>query len=288
MLRSRVATIVCSFVLICCAAVRAGTPVNVVLLGGQSNMDGWAYTANLPANLQQPQNDVLFYRNAATPTLQALAPASLNGQCFGPEITFGRAIADAKPTEKFAIIKHAVGGTSLGNANGLANSWYPSGGQKYADFKSTVNSGLTALTNAGYTPHVVGMLWLQGENDSALLADANAYQQNLTNLIGDVRANYGANLPFIIGGIGSDGQTSMPYRNTVQSAFSSVAGTLSNVRYFSNDDLNPNRELHFNGIQMQTIGTRFAAELRSVPEPSSMITLGTAALLLFRRPRRRI
>ena len=49
---------------------------------------------------------------------------------------------------------------------------------------------LSALSAAGHTYEVVGMIWMQGESDSTS-AYANAYQQNLTDLIAQVRSRYG-------------------------------------------------------------------------------------------------
>ncbi len=76
------------------------TTVRIYLLGGQSNADGRASTAELPTsptNLQQPQADVdFFYKvQGGTATLTTLRPGLSETSGFGPEITLGRSLADS-------------------------------------------------------------------------------------------------------------------------------------------------------------------------------------------------
>jgi len=145
---------------------RAADPVKVFLPGGQSNLDGRAATSGLPAELQVPQDEALFfYRGNAS--LTALRPGS--GADCGPEITFGRIIADTFPDDDFALIKHAVGGTNL------TADWDPVTGGTYSAFRTTVSNGLAAWTNAGHDYQIVGMLWTQGERDAKLLGHVGAF-----------------------------------------------------------------------------------------------------------------
>jgi len=174
-----------------------GAPVKVFLLGGQSNMSGRACSSELPTspvNLQQPQPDALLFNgyNGWLPIdhLVPLQPGS--GEDFGPEVTFGRAMADARPEETFALIKWARGGTDL------ASDWNPAGGLSYQRFRTTVTRGLRALADAGYTPEVVGMLWMQGETEGHDAAAAAVYGSYLAAFIADIRGRYGAKLPFLI------------------------------------------------------------------------------------------
>ena len=183
----------------------SANPVKVILLGGQSNAVGQGNNAGLPTspvNLQLPQDDILFYYTGGT-GLTTLRPGSggepvTTGNKFGVEVTFGREIADADPSVTYAIIKHAESGTAL------YNDWAPGTGSSYAGFRSTVDAGLAALQNAGYTTEIVGMLWHQGESDALEEQEAN-YENNLTAFIADIRSRYGANLPFFIGEIRRNG-----------------------------------------------------------------------------------
>ncbi len=158
--------------------------VKVILLGGQSNMYGNScLTSELPAVLQAPQADVLYYPGSLT----TLSP-SYGGE-FGPEVTFGRSIADEFPSETFCLIKYATNGSSL------LVSWNPDTGGSYTGFRNRVQSGLAALTAAGHTYEIAGMLWTQGEAEASNGTTTPVYQSALNEFIADVRTRYGPNLP---------------------------------------------------------------------------------------------
>ncbi len=129
----------------------AAATVEVFLLGGQSNAVGRALSSGLPTELQQPQTDVDFYfRSTGTHTwedqLIDLKPGSSDGSQtnqFGPEITFGRDMADYYadvPDTSVAIIKYAHGGTRL------YDQWAagPPPGPYYATFQDTVTDGMAS------------------------------------------------------------------------------------------------------------------------------------------------
>lgn len=71
-------------------------------------------------------------------------------------------------------------------------------------FQQTVASGLAALANK-YPNAVIeikGMIWHQGESDIDGTHEYQ-YEANLTAFIADIRATFGANLPFVIGRLSS-------------------------------------------------------------------------------------
>ena len=127
------------------SATRAADPipVKVFLLAGQSNMAGRAATSGLPTspvNLQLPQDDVLFYYGSSLTTLR---PGS--GSDFGPEVTFGRTVADYLPSDNVALIKYGDSGTSL------HVDWDPTGSSNtsYDNFRNKVTGGMAAPWPAG-------------------------------------------------------------------------------------------------------------------------------------------
>lgn len=250
--------------------------LRVYLLGGQSNADGRALTSGLPTapvNLQQPQNDVLFFYKVegGSATLTTLRPGLSETSQFGPEITLGRRLADLwsfEPDTRVAIIKYANGGTNLEihwKAGGTATT--TGDGLEYVTFQQTVSQGLAALTTAypAATLRLEGMLWMQGESD-AVNSYGATYQANLTNFITDVRATYGAGLPFIIGRL-SAGQTSLydtpaeaTQFNLVRDAQTAVAAAVPRVSLIDTDSFGMNGDfLHFNASGQQAIGNDFAA-----------------------------
>ncbi len=266
------------------SALTEGNTVKVILLGGQSNMDGRAPGSGLPTspvNLQQEQTDVLFYQGNASGgsylpgnTLIYLAPGSgsksPSAPTFGPEVTFGRAIADACPHEQFALIKYGLGGSKL------ATDWNPATGAAYAAFRNTVAGGLAALTNAGYDYEIVGMLWMQGESDSTTTY-ANAYQANLTAFIADIRSRYGQDIPFVIGETWrNEGDSSHPgtLGDIVSGAQQSVANADDHVGFVSTRTFNFQDEFHLNASGQMNLGSGMADYLIS----NNLLSVSTSTL----------
>jgi arylsulfatase A-like enzyme/methionine-rich copper-binding protein CopC len=246
----------------------------VYLLGGQSNGNGRADAAQLTAPLSAVQTDVRLYylnnqdENSVLPEEQwiDLAPGSGHGTTlyyateFGPEVSFGRAMADAKPTENIAIIKYTHGGTNL-------YSQWSASGDKYATFVTTVQAALAALTTAGDTYELRGMLWQQGEADTGGTA-ADNYQSNLTDLIARVRTdlNGGAAFPFVIGSL-SDSQYSNittagsgPYK--VRQAQEAVAAADATVGIVLTDGFGIQSDgIHFDHNGQVALGQGHAARM---------------------------
>jgi hypothetical protein len=269
-------------------------PIQVFLLGGQSNMDGRAPASGLPTspvNLQQPQPDVLFYhsdqggRSSATADrLILLQPGTAEfgpggRPAFGPEITFGRKMADDFPDQIFALIKSANGGTSL------ASNWNPFWGGEYTKFKETVANGIAELVDAGYTPEIAGMLWMQGEADARVAYNAYAYRKNLRSFIREIRIEYtDSALPFLIGEVFTNA-----YGETISSAQAAVAAADANVGFITTRDLSFQDNVHFDPNGQIELGRRFASAYQQiVPEPATLplVAIGCAFMAGLRRSRR--
>lgn len=276
--------------------------INVFLIGGQSNADGRATVSSLPSNLQSPQNDVPFYygiSNSKSADIRkseftTLRPGLSNTSQFGPEVTFGRTMADyyAARGESIALIKYANGGTNL------AVNWHAGGtattagdGAIYQNFQSIVTSGLVALraANPDATLQIAGMIWMQGESDSNALSAQ--YQANLTAFINDIRLTYGTDLPFVIGqlstnqtGTNADAGGTSENRNTVRAAQAAVASALPHAALVTTGTFGLNADnLHFSAARQQALGSAFATQMQTlvaVPEPSTT-SMAASALLLF-------
>jgi lysophospholipase L1-like esterase len=275
--------------------------INVFLIGGQSNADGRATVSGLPSNLQTPQNDVPFYYGISNSRATAirksefttLRPGLSNTSQFGPEVTFGRSMADyyAAKGGSIALIKYANGGTNLAvdwHAGGTATT--TGDGAIYQNFQSIVTSGLAALqaANPEATLQIAGMIWMQGESDSNVLSAQ--YQTNLTAFINDIRLTYGADLPFVIGqlstnqtGTNADAGGTTQNRNTVRAAQAAVASTLPHAALVTSGTFGLNADnLHFSAAGQQALGNAFATQMQSlvaVPEPSTT-SMAASALLL--------
>ncbi|MCH7228481.1 sialate O-acetylesterase [Haloferula sp. A504] len=228
--------------------------LKVFLLAGQSNMVGQASASGLPAELQAPQTDVLFYdrTGTTTPVLGSLQPR-ING--FGPEITFGRDLAATLPSENFALIKYAQGGTTL------YSSWDPTREANYAVFRQTVTDGLAALTAAGHTYEIVGMLWTQGESDGMDDRTAAQYEADLVEFVGDVRSRYGADLPFFLSRLSVDQTRLTPTQlSGIRTAQENFAASDAHSYLIDTDgfEVSGGDNLHFTAQGTMDLGSAFA------------------------------
>jgi hypothetical protein len=263
--------------------------IKIYLQGGQSNADGRAPTNGLSATLRSPQPDVAYYYyiyntaangDGSLGMLTTLRPGGsqgvgVTGPAFGPELTFGRTLADyhaltngvSTNTVMVAIIKYARGGTSLASNNVSVSYWAAGGssttngdGPEYITFQKVVAAGLSRLAAVypGATLEMDGMIWVQGETDIDLSsgqtgktpnpAVASAYGTNLMHFINDVRLTYatngpyGTNLPFFLSRI-STNQTAFslpsnpafPYFLMVRSNQALAAASLTNVFMIDTD-----------------------------------------------------
>ncbi len=125
---------------------------------------------------------------------------------FGPELQFGHVVGDAID-EPVLLVKTAWGGKSL------FKDFRPpsSGGETGPYYRRMIDDVRTALDRAddeipalkGRTPELAGFVWYHGWNDGCEPDTAvPAYEQNLVNLICDIRREFNApQLPVVIGEI---------------------------------------------------------------------------------------
>lgn len=286
--------------------------IKVYLQAGQSNSDGRALTNGLPLNLFNPQNDVLFYYyltggaangDGSLGTLTTLRPGASalgGGATFGPELAFGRSLADyyavsngvSTSTVAIAIIKYAHGGTSL-SANWMANgnSSTNGDGPDYVIFQQVASAGMARLAAAypGAVLELDGMIWVQGESDiDAGSSTSTAYGTNLARLINDVRLTfatnqpYGAGLPFFFSRISANqtvysnpADADYPNYLLLRAGQTSASTNLSGVFLLDTDAARfstatpwSSPGLHFDTQGQQSLGAAFGqAVVQALPPP---------------------
>lgn len=266
--------------LLLCSPVSAG-PISVYFLAGQSNASGFASADGLPPGLAN-QTDVLYRPTSGLlTTLQPVAGK------IGPEITLGRALADAS-TEPVAIVKYAIGSTDL-------QDWAPNTGQRYLALMTRIDSTMGALKKLGYQPKLRGGFWMQGEEDALSPTLASAYGDSLDLLLASFRMRFGHELPLAVGRINAPYR---PYRDEVREAQDAAADVLTTV--WNTDDLPLMDRVHYSQEGQLRLGRRFAASAigwryasqrmggtRVVPEPSSLALAAVVGIgLAFVRWRR--
>jgi iduronate 2-sulfatase len=243
----------------------------VFLVAGQSNCDGRGKASELTGPLAKwakPQGDVLIAYSCSKlrgPVLTSGGfeplrpgwsvapgkgkPTKLPGGTFGPEVSFGRAMADRLTGKRVALVKFAEGGTSL------ARDWNPDVKDRlYPAFLAFVKKSLKQLTDAGHTYAIRGMIWHQGEGDAKLTA--GEYQTRLTAFITRVRTDLGTpGLPFGVGEVYDNGK-----RDRVRAAQKAVAAKVRGVFFVPADGLKTfDGGTHFDAASQVELGERFAA-----------------------------
>ncbi len=143
-----------------------------------------------------------------------LGRTSDSREYFGPELGMAEAMSDyynAESGKTAAIIKYAAGGTSLLNNFDGENA--PEGNWVSPSYQETLTSGVTSLTGGlyrnliaeaekrigelkamGYTVHIKGLYWMQGESDIGRVINGgiqNEYKNAFKFFVSDVRADLG-------------------------------------------------------------------------------------------------
>jgi hypothetical protein len=178
---------------------------------------------------------------------------------FGPELGFGHRLHQLFPKDDIYLIKSAYGGTNL------AQQWNPNPktmGPRYKQFHERVYAALANLKKAGRKPKIVGMIWMQGEDDSTSLPMAKDYEKNLKNLIATVRAEFKApEMKFVIGRITDMGKLWAATPDSirlVRTAQEKVPAMVGNAAWFNTDDLQWAYYGHYGTKGQIELGIRFA------------------------------
>lgn len=280
--------------LICVSAslVSRADVFDVYIAAGQSNMDGRGFRNELTGPLaiyNAPQGDtLLWYTNpgesdgsnayiaedwitlAPGYSVQPGYSGSLPSTRFGPDVSFGRDMDASTSSRRIAIIKVTRGSTSL------EGDWDPSDdingpkGHMYEGFEEAIPEALLALQafgGGGHSFEIRGMIWHQGEADSAspISATTEQYQANLTEFIETVREDLGyENLPFLIGDLERHPTLSNRDRTAVRNAQIAVVGAMDFVEFVDSIGIPvQNDENHFTTAGVVELGRRFALTMQS-------------------------
>lgn len=174
----------------------AAQVVDVYLFAGQSNMQGIGKIADLPASVPKQIPFTYFWNQQGfEPLVLSKTKVSARITEFGPEVGF--ALATARAHHPVYVVKYYASGMPLhfgwdGNnwigddgAPGRRN-FYPGKnlgdtnmGRLYIAMRKEFLTAIQSLKNAGLTPKVRGILWMQGEQDSKQQVSASNYAANL-------------------------------------------------------------------------------------------------------------
>lgn len=210
-------------------------------LGGQSNMDGFGYVDQLPADLNSDVTGVMIFHGNQAPDAQAMDGRGIWAQLrpghgtgfssdgkinnysnrVGVELTFACHLKELNPNAHIAILKYSRGGTSI-DAAGAGNfgCWEPDfangegagkGINQYDHFLAAVRYALSVkdIDNDGEPDNLIpcGIIWMQGESDAGTEEIAKRYETNLKRLMDLIRAAFrSSDMPVVIGRISDSGK----------------------------------------------------------------------------------
>lgn len=179
-----------------------GKKATVIFLAGQSNAAGCSRDEYLQQNVSPEQyekyedgfdNVYINYFASATNESHAFVKCEARqgewGGFFGPELGLAEKLNEEFPDQTFFIIKYAWGGTNL-YEQWRSPSAGGTTGPLYQSFVQYAKNSLEYLTVKGYDVSVEAMCWMQGESDSLEEQHAIDYEQNLSCLVSDIRAEF--------------------------------------------------------------------------------------------------
>ena len=278
------------------------TDYKLYFLGGQSNTEGFGFNQELPTAARGTSDRVMIYAgqmaldnetHGGAGVWRSLSPGFGTGfrtdgkentlsDRFGPELLFGRTLAARDADANIAIVKYALGGSGLAIGVGYGN-WHPdfSEGQGLNQYDNALKTlrgafSVSDIDGDGVDDRLIpaGIVWMQGEADAFdSQAAADAYRENLTRLMGLLRAAMRVDdLPVVIGkitdsGMAEDG-TVMDYIGTVQEAQQAFVDNDDCAAYVTaTDDLGYLDDAwHYDSDGFVRLGKAFAEAMMALEE----------------------
>jgi len=222
---------------------------------GQSNMAG---RGDLHGSALSADNPRLLTLNPDEQWVAAQDPLhQKDGRTepgVGPGISFALEMLKADPKITIGLVPCAVGGSPLKRR--------VKGGDLY-------ERAVTRARLAAQAGVIKGVLWHQGETDSANEKFAETYESRLTNMFKDLRTDLGLpDVPIVVGQLGeflAESPNKYPYLETVRTAILHVPSVLPKVGYADSAGLaHKGDKLHFDAEAAKELGVRFAKAMQDV------------------------
>jgi len=233
---------------------------HLYLLIGQSNMAGRGVIEEQD-NQAHPRVMKFTAENTWAPAVDPLhfdKPA-IAGVGLGS--SFGRAMAEAQPGVVIGLVPCAVGGTPLAR-------W-----QKGKDLYEQAMVRARAALKDGT---LKGILWHQGEADSAGLNDAETYAARLTTMVRDLRADLASpTVPFVAGKLGeflAETKSGAPVHwRTVNAQIAKLPELVPQSAVVESTGLKHKGDVvHFDAGSLREFGLRYAEAMRKLQETARL------------------
>lgn len=179
-----------------------GKTAKIIILAGQSNATGVAYSEILKEKVSQEkfknyvsgQNNVYINYNTENGLnkSEGFVHTSVDSYyTFGPEIGLSEQLG--KEQEEYYIIKYSYGGSNL------YEHWKKENKCLYKGLVDYTHKSIEYLKEKNYSPQIIAMCWMQGESD-AFGKTSERYYGNTKNFVNSIRKEFG-NIKWIDAGI---------------------------------------------------------------------------------------
>lgn len=173
----------------------------------------------------------------------------------GPGLSFGIAMAEARPGRKIGLIPCAIGGTSI-------DKWQP-GAFDSATSTHPYDDAVLRITEAMKQGKIKGMLWLQGESDTNEDKVAQ-YPGKFKQLVDRIRKLTGdKNLPVVVGELGRYKSVYQLFNRGLQK----LPALIPNTAVVTSEGLIDKGDLtHFDTKSASIYGVRFATGMQKMEQ----------------------
>lgn len=264
--------------------------VQVVVMMGQSNMEGHTYSQYLIKTKGEEKakeyatgysNIKISYRCSMTfndsnyEFVDVKLGQGTNTERFGPEIGIAETLTNYNFENNVVLIKFAQGATSL------YNQWLsPSSGRSGSLYEAGIeyiNTCMEKLEDQGYYPEIKAICWMQGEDDSS----SNEYYRYETleeNFINDLRNNlsyYSSSkgIYFIDAGISDcpawthhEEVNAAKVKNSEKSELNLYFSTIENGLQYNKEPVGAPDIYHYDSDSMIKLGNLFGEKLLTILE----------------------
>ena len=179
--------------------------ISVVLLGGQSNMEGNAWHEYLKSDTNYAEylsgydGIKMSYVNheddaSKSPDFQKVrigygGARSNPENTFGPDLGMAKTLHDGGYDGKVVFIKFAIGDTSFYPRDDSDRTWRANSGKLYKSLVTYVNACLDELSES-YNVSLDAMCWMQGESDTKSQKAVDAYENSVEDFVNALRNEF--------------------------------------------------------------------------------------------------
>lgn len=231
--------------------------IDVILMGGQSNMVGQGKLADI--NIKMYENQTYFDFGLTSKMKKTVGN-------FGPEVGVAEILHREAPDKKFILIKYGIGGSSMFD-------WAPNysierakitGKPEFGNMYATLLKKVDSITS-GLDTRIVSLLWMQGERDARVPEAGKEYYDNFQRFIEAIRKDTkNPDLPIIFGKINPP-QSRFTLVDSVAAAQKRISENIKNMILVSTDGLSKKKDsVHYDSNGQLELGRRMGESLIKV------------------------